>query len=163
EVDAAGWHCPQQIAALSQTCDDLQVACTLHPHGAVRFWSVLFVLGCSDGMLVGASPDASVATDSGADIDALPPMAGVRAEYFAGYMDLVLERIEPELNHDWGMGAPDPAVGQTHFSVRWTGSVVAPQNGSYQIITDSDDGVRVWIGDRLVIDDWNGHFVTRNM
>jgi beta-xylosidase len=39
---------------------------------------------------------------------------------------------------------------------------VPPASGEYLIATETDDGVRLWIGGELVIDDWNGHFVTRN-
>ena len=105
-------------------------------------------------------PDASA---DAASFDAGPDAAtlGVRAEYFAGYMDLALDRIEPAIDHDWGNTAPDPSVGQTDFSVRWTATMMAAA-GSYDIVADTDDGVRVWVDDQLVIDDWHGHFVTRN-
>ena len=101
--------------------------------------------------------DAEVKTDGAA---AAPH--GLRAEYFALYSDLVLERIEPTVDRDWGTGEPNGDVGPDHFSVRWTGSVVAPTTGSYNLIVDSDDGVRVWLGAQRVIDDWHAHTVTRN-
>jgi hypothetical protein len=54
------------------------------------------------------------------------PVPGLRAEYFAGYLDLVLEQIEPTLDHDWADGAPAASVGKDRFSARWTGLLVAP-------------------------------------
>src|SRR5262249_42688895 len=134
------------------------------PAWRMRAWCVLVVLGCDGGMLTENPGDANVSVDAAAATDdAAPPVPGLRAEYFAGYMDLALDRVEPALDHDWGNAAPDPAVGQTDFSVRWTAQMVAPATGSYQIITDTDDGVRVFVGDRMVIDDWHGQYVTRNM
>jgi GH43 family beta-xylosidase len=90
------------------------------------------------------------------------PVPGLRAEYFAGYTEPVLDRIEPTLDAVWGAGAPAEEVGVDRFSARWTGFVTAPESGSYTVATETDDGVRVWIDGALVIDDWHGHFVTRN-
>ncbi|NJL31839.1 MAG: hypothetical protein HC898_09515 [Phycisphaerales bacterium] len=42
----------------------------------------------------------------------------------------------------------------TDFSVRWTGYLQAKVSGTHEIIARSDDGVRLWIADELVIDDW---------
>src|SRR5215471_20778201 len=100
---------------------------------------------------------ANSAPDAASPLDAAPDAAvpGVRAEYYTGYMDLDRTLVEPAIDQDWGAAAP------AHFSARWTATMQAPA-GSYQITSDTDDGVRVWVGDQLVIDDWNGHFVTRN-
>jgi hypothetical protein len=43
------------------------------------------------------------------------------------------------------------------FAVRWTGKLEAPRPGNYTLHTLSDDGVRLWIDGRLVIDDWTDH------
>ena len=43
------------------------------------------------------------------------------------------------------------------FSVRWSGWVEATATGATQIRTLSDDGIRVCIDDRLVIDNWTDH------
>jgi beta-galactosidase len=55
-------------------------------------------------------------------------------------------------------GTPDPKVGLTqNYSIRWTGSVVAPKTGPYTFAAGGDDGVRLWINDSMVIDDWSIH------
>ena len=51
---------------------------------------------------------------------------------------------------------------EDHWSARWTGALVAPASGTYTIAVETDDGVRVWVGGDRVIDDWHGHYVTRN-
>ncbi len=100
---------------------------------------------------------------TGASGGALPqPEPGLRAEYFADYLDLALERIEPTLDIAWGVGGPGPELGVDRFSARWSGYLVAPEAGTYTLATETDDGVRVWVGDVLIVDDWRGHFVTRN-
>jgi len=43
------------------------------------------------------------------------------------------------------------------FSVRWNGFIVAPQNGTYTIYTNSDDGVRLFVDNKKVIENWTNH------
>jgi hypothetical protein len=43
------------------------------------------------------------------------------------------------------------------FSARWSGRIVPPTNGSYQLHVTSNDGARVRIGDRIVYEDWTTH------
>jgi len=90
------------------------------------------------------------------------PVPGLFAEYFNEYLDLQLERVEPTLDVSWGSDGPGAPISVDRFSARWTGALTAPAAGTYTIATETDDGVRVWVGDALIIDDWNGHFVTRN-
>ena len=85
-----------------------------------------------------------------------PPGGGYQAEYFAN-PDLVgppvLTRQEPQIDHNWGNGSPDPAVPVNDFSARWTTTtdLVA---GTYQFTTTTDDGVRLFVDGTLVINHW---------
>ncbi|MDP9386714.1 MAG: PA14 domain-containing protein [Actinomycetota bacterium] len=65
-------------------------------------------------------------------------------------------RSDANLNFSWGTGSPAPTagVGADNFNVRWTGSLHVPSSGSYSFGTISDDGVRVWVNDTLVVDRW---------
>ena len=72
-----------------------------------------------------------------------------------------LERVE-SVDFNWGVGSPDPVIPADHFSVRWTGGVVPAVSGSYTFATTSDDGVRLWLGDQLVINNWGDHGATTN-
>jgi YVTN family beta-propeller protein len=73
----------------------------------------------------------------------------------------VLQRTEA-VNFSWGSGAPGTGLGIDNFSVRWVGQVEAPQTGSYQFQTISDDGVRLWVNGVLVINNWTDHAATAN-
>jgi hypothetical protein len=53
-------------------------------------------------------------------------------------------------------GAIGPNLPANRVALRAEGLVQLPQ-GLYEIAVISDDGVRVWIDDRLVIDRWNVH------
>ncbi len=51
---------------------------------------------------------------------------------------------------------PKPAPSRD-YSVRWTGFLEARRAGPYTVHTESDDGVRLWLDDKLVIDHWDKH------
>ncbi len=91
----------------------------------------------------------------------LEPVPGLHAEYFTAYLDLALSRIESGVNVDWVDAGPE-GVGADRFSARWSGTLTPPAAGTYTIATETDDGVRLYLDEELVIDDWTGHFVTRN-
>lgn len=79
------------------------------------------------------------------------------AEYFAN-RDLgdvpALMRNESALGGGWGLGAPVGLNAHDNFSVRWFGNWDFPQTENYRFSVVADDGVRVWVDDVLVIDDW---------
>jgi glucose/arabinose dehydrogenase len=67
----------------------------------------------------------------------------------------VLVRNETAIDFLWGPAAPDPAVPADAFSARWTKRQYFAA-GRYRFTTVSDDGVRLYIDRRLVLDQWRG-------
>lgn len=57
----------------------------------------------------------------------------------------------------WGTRSPAPGIAANTFSVRWTGQVLATADGTWTFYTRSDDGVRLWIDGKPVIDHWTTH------
>ncbi|CDM65133.1 glycoside hydrolase family 3 C-terminal domain-containing protein [Pyrinomonas methylaliphatogenes] len=86
---------------------------------------------------------------------ALP--GGLKAEYFNN-KDLqgqpALVRTDEQVNFNWDRGRPAPQVNDDGFSVRWTGRFVPPESGPYRIGAIADDGVRVYLDGKLLIDEW---------
>jgi len=81
---------------------------------------------------------------------------GLTARYYNNIdlTALALQRLDSAVDFNWGAGSPDAAVGADTFSARWTGQVYAPSNGQYAFSVASDDGVRLWVGGKLVLDNW---------
>ena len=63
-------------------------------------------------------------------------------------------RDEARLNFDWGYESPLTGINQDGFSVRWSRSLQLPA-GDYRFTVTVDDGVRLIVGDRTLIDFWH--------
>jgi outer membrane protein OmpA-like peptidoglycan-associated protein len=83
--------------------------------------------------------------------------AGLLGEYYDGrdFKTKVMTRIDPNIHFRWDINAP-PANGMDpgNFSVRWTGRIKAPKTGKYLFNAVVDDGIRVKVGGKTVIDAW---------
>ena len=81
---------------------------------------------------------------------------GLTAEYFKS-MDLAgepLKRVDPVVDFDWKEGSPDPSIPVDKFSVRWTGKVRPDFSGTWTFTAYTDDGVRLWVDGKLLVDAW---------
>lgn len=89
---------------------------------------------------------------------------GLKGYYYndSNLSNLVIQRIDPLINFNWGTGSPDALLPNDGFSVRWTGILQSPVTDDYTIFTRSDDGVRLWIDGNLVINNWTMHSLTEN-
>lgn len=86
-------------------------------------------------------------------------VAGLKAEYFNNTTlegNPVVTRIDESIDFEWGEGVPHPFINPDHFSVRWTGKLKSPKTGKYKIGLTVDDGVRLYIDNKLIIDEWRG-------
>lgn len=104
---------------------------------------------------------------SAGNLDVIPGSAlrhdsqpGLRAEYFSN-QDLTgtpsVTRIDKDVDLDWGDANPVPGLPVLHFSARWTGELVAPESGDYVLGVRGDDGFRLFVRGKKVIDDWSVH------
>ena len=88
---------------------------------------------------------------------------GLRGEYFPN-MDFSgppsVSRIDRRIMFNWGDAAPAPNVPEDSFSVRWTGMMRADAAGDCEFIVKGDDGFRLYVNNRLVIDAWQDQAAT---
>ena len=89
---------------------------------------------------------------------------GLKAEFFNNKElkgDPVLSRTDEMVNF-WWEEKPAEQVSEDSFSVRWTGSLKAPLTGEYTLDVSTDDGVRLFFENKLVVNDWSDHAVLTN-
>lgn len=91
--------------------------------------------------------------------------AGLFGQYFDGrnFDTQRFTRGDESVDFNWGTGSPDAGrLGADNFSIRWTGFLTPEFSETYTFYTNSDDGVRLWVGDKLIIDNWTDHAPTEN-
>jgi hypothetical protein len=75
----------------------------------------------------------------------------------------MLEREDEAINFDWNYSSPAMGIPSDSFSVRWT-RVLPLLAGDYRFNVIADDGVRVWLDDERIIDEWHtgsgNHYLT---
>lgn len=55
-----------------------------------------------------------------------------------------------------------PQVPENNWSARWSGQIQATHTGTFTLSTISDDGIRLWLGNKLLIDNWMVHSGTED-
>lgn len=81
---------------------------------------------------------------------------GLKGEYFNNRNvegTPALTRIDSQLEFDWPW-SPGDGVTDDDFSIRWTGYIKSDKAFDGWLGLSSDDGIRMWIDDQLVIDNW---------
>jgi beta-glucosidase len=96
------------------------------------------------------------------ELDAVPASAlrGLKAEYFSNQEfkgSPVLKRDEAKVDFDWGRGSPDPSIPDDHFSARFSGELFSTEGGDFRLGCKGDDGFRLYIGGKLLVEDWGDH------
>jgi hypothetical protein len=76
--------------------------------------------------------------------------------------NVVFTRSDPAIDFNWTAQAPSADMPIFFYSVRWSGNFFADVARSYTFSTISDDGVRLWINDRLLIDNWEIRGIMEN-
>jgi beta-glucosidase len=85
---------------------------------------------------------------------------GLLGEYFVGRERTgtpKLVRIDGTVDFRWELAAPAPELPEDNFSVRWTGRLTPVKSGLYVLALRSDDGSRLYLDGKLVVDNWGDH------
>lgn len=82
-----------------------------------------------------------------------PAERGLRGEYYKSRRtrggDRVIDRVDPVVNFDFGDKSPDAEKipEPREFSLRWEGSLLAPETGSYDLVVKTDHAMQFWFND----------------
>lgn len=90
------------------------------------------------------------------------PERGLRGDYFSGRhvrgeTERVARRIDPVVDFTFGTEKPVEEIEDArNYSARWTGSLVAPETGEYELLLRSEHAVRLWVngGEAPAVDGW---------
>jgi len=82
---------------------------------------------------------------------------GLRGEYFDNNRlegpPLIL-RTDSRVDFRWTLNSPGRGIPFDWYSVCWTGSLIAPATGVRRLAVEGNDGYRLYLEGRLVIDNW---------
>jgi parallel beta-helix repeat protein len=84
---------------------------------------------------------------------------GLNAEYFNNqdFSDPGIKRLESNINFNWGTGSPASSIDFNTFSARYSGELSAPSDGEYTFYATADDGVRLSLDGKAVLEDFSDH------
>lgn len=64
-------------------------------------------------------------------------------------------REDTALNFHWGNASPGAGVAGPNWSARWNTQRAVTLPGYYTVTATADDGIRVWVDNNLLIDEWH--------
>ena len=83
--------------------------------------------------------------------------SGLKGEYYNSLEPTekpLFTRTDNQINFQWTLFPADPKMTTDNYSIKWTGQLIAPENGNYKIGLEGNDGYRLYLNDQLVIDNW---------
>ena len=110
------------------------------------------------GAAGGGSEDGGASADGSVTDGHIEPAHGFRADWYDVFSDRTLTRVEPSVAvaHD-AATSPAPGIRGILYSVRWTATLTTTTAGEHTFFATADDGVRIFVDDRPVVDDWTSH------
>jgi beta-glucosidase len=158
----------QKIAVIGPTADDLNVLLGNYNGTPSKFVTLL------KGIKSKVSKQTKIIYEQGCDLvgeeaiyKLVPATAlsannqqGLKAEYFNNKNlegNSILTRIDAGINSNWTNGEKISGLKETDFSIRWTGALTPEVSGQHFLAVRGDDGYRLWLDDKLIIDNWTSH------
>lgn len=122
----------------------------------VRGVSILEALRARLGDRARYAPGPGRARD---DYTVIPPQYfdSLRGQYFADISLLGAPRVirrDPNIDFHWTFNPPAAGIATGWYSVRWTGRVRVPASGVQHIGIEGNDGYRLYVDNKLLIDHW---------
>ncbi|RYG66875.1 hypothetical protein EON80_14640, partial [bacterium] len=90
--------------------------------------------------------------------------SGLKGEYYLGnaFNEFIFSRADANINFTFSSILPDHSPNPrippfADYTARWTGRIAAQHSETYTFYAAVDDGIRVWIDHKLVLDQWGPH------
>jgi len=117
--------------------------------GIATIGPVLAVFGLA--YLAATRPDRPLA-----NFGAITAPGAIGVEYFEGegFERKVVERADQQIAVSADAPSPDPRLQPEHWSARWDGYMRFEQTGRWHLCGQADDGQRIYLNNRLLVDDW---------
>lgn len=84
--------------------------------------------------------------------------SGLKGEYFDNVTfsgEPAIIRNDKQIQFQWTLFGPDPEkLTYDFYSVRWSGKLKAPETGTFKIGIDGNDGYRLYLDGKLILDNW---------
>ena len=118
--------------------------------------STTYTLTCTgSGGSTSKSTTVTVPTQQTANCPTTVPANTFQACYYDNkdFTSLKLIKTDSTINFDWGSGSPDSTIGVDTFSAKWEGDFIF-ESATYNFTATADDGIRVYIDNQILIDQW---------
>jgi len=83
---------------------------------------------------------------------------GLKGEYFNNIIfegEPAFTRVDEKIQFQWTLFSPDPEkLNYDFYAVRWSGKIKAPETGTFKIGIDGNDGYRIYLDGKLILDNW---------
>jgi len=147
-------------ATIYYTLDDTKP--TVH---SIRYTGPFAVTKTGEITVIAIKPGAvnsGVASAAFVNTAAVGEGKGLMGQYWANTTNIALPnatitRTDSVVDFDWSTTGPDPLIGKTNFVARWSGCLQPQFDDTYELTFVSTGGRRLWINDRLLINDWMAH------
>ncbi len=151
-LDPARIH---SIAVIGPAATDMQYGAAGSP-GVQPFYSINPLDGLKTRAGTGITVNYARGEETGSPVPATA-LTDLHGEYFAN-RDLTgapaITRTEHQIQFDWNTDSPGAGIPRTTFSARWTGTLTAPVTGHYTLSLAADDGCRLYLDGKTLIDHW---------
>jgi len=149
-IETQGGNYPGQSSKSVSLLEALQTRATA---AGIR---LEYVKGCSVPDLGQDQDNLGTIPTSALNSDGQP---GLKGEYFDN-VDLagapVSTNQDATVEFNWS-ATPPAGLSHDNYSVRWSGTLTAPQDGDYTLGARGDDGYRLYVNGRKVVDYWSPH------
>ena len=100
---------------------------------------------------------AVVPTDALSSNDSGRTVRGLHGEYFDNNRldgSPRLTRTDARVDFGWTLNSPGRGIPFDWYSVRWTGRITIPSSGVKRLGVEANDGYRLYLDGKILIDDW---------